>query len=931
MPLEPVRKKDRFISMALLLLFPTTRILVNLMKSYFRYKVFSMIVLLSLLTPTAALALGDGKKYFREGMKYEAAEEWDKAAEQFAMAVSENPRNPEYRLHLQRALFNASQMFMRKGRAAAEAKDYQNAYIAYRKAFSFDPVNQLAKSEMERMLRLIEEEQKAKTGNVKQNTGAIVPAALPNFPKPQKLEQLRDVPFPGGVNLTYIIKQLADDLDLNVLFDTDSRLDTRTTRIELKRVTAAQALDYIFLQENLFFQKVGPRTILVASNTRRTNFQQLVLRTFYLANANPKDVKTIIQTAIPAQPGRTQTIVVEDPSTNSLTIRDTAENIALFEKLINSLDKDRAEVVMDVAIYEVSKNDLLQLGNQIGTQAELTQLGGTTRGVVGLGGNELFGTLGRAAADVIPTVFGAGIAIPSANLNAFQNKGTTRLIASTQIHAFNNEDSSARIGQRVPVRSASFITAANTSNNGVVSDVINYEEVGLTLKFKPIVFPNQDVQVTMEIQSKDVVAGGTTTNPVFSERTIKGTARVQNNRTLLLASVAQDVESRTRSGLPLLGLIPILGRLFTAPSKDNRKVDIVIAITPRVIRAPAILPDDLVERPTGSLATPTNSSLEEMIINEEREKYIAELRRLPNQTNIQLPDRPADDAGFIPSTGSETTAQKAAETQKTGDAQSSIAANTQNAVAADAAKDSSDSIKVNDSIQLKPIDTSAKDVVLRQTALKPKQEVVPDKPVTGEANPANSKPEQANQPAEANRETNNAKRPTLSPESVGMNENADRAIKGNQDPAGSSNELRGSSATNSSATVAPDASITLPRFVASMKAGEKALIPVMIDSSKQFRSAVLGIRFDPQTVSIKTIKLGDVFGTSQSGQVITPFLNQDGKIYVSLSGQAAAESRYGILAYLEIEALSDGSPSIALEPAAVNLLSVDGKALKLQF
>ncbi|MCV4696867.1 type II and III secretion system protein, partial [Escherichia coli] len=130
-----------------------------------------------------------------------------------------------------------------------------------------------------------------------------------------------------------------------------------------------------------------------------------------------------------------------------------------------------------------------------------------TRGVVGLGGNELFGRIGRAAADVIPSAFGAGIVLPSSNLVLFQDKSNTKLLASTQIHAFNNEDSTARIGQRVPVRTAQFVTAANTSNNGVVSDVINYEQVGLTLKFKPIVFPNQDVQVAMEIESKDVIAG----------------------------------------------------------------------------------------------------------------------------------------------------------------------------------------------------------------------------------------------------------------------------------------------------------------------------------------------------------------------------------------------------------------------------------------
>ena len=171
-----------------------------------------------------------------------------------------------------------------------------------------------------------------------------------------------------------------------------------------------------------------------------------------------------------------------------------------------------------------------------------------------------------------------------------------------------------------------------------MSDVINYEQVGLTLKFKPIVFPNQDVQVAMEIESKDV-SGASSLTPTFTERTIKGTARIQNNKTLLLASVAQGVQSSGREGIPLLGLIPILGRLFTAPTKDNRQVDIVIAVTPRVIRAPAILPEDEEERSTGSLAVPTSGSLEAMIIQDEMEELLAAARRVPNNPQVQLPDQ----------------------------------------------------------------------------------------------------------------------------------------------------------------------------------------------------------------------------------------------------------------------------------------------------
>lgn len=818
-------------------------------------RITSFVLFVCLLAPTASLAYGDGKKFFKEGMKHEAAEEWDKAAEAFALAVTENPKNPEYRLHLQRSLFNASQMYMAKGRTLAEQKDFQGAYLAFRKAYSFDPVNELAKSEMARMVRMQEDVNKGNSPESKTDGTKgvkLIPTSYPTMPDgakmPQKLEKLRDIPFPSGVDLMFIIKELAKDLDLNVLFDTDSRLSGRKVAIELKNVTSARALDYIFLQESLFFQKVGPRTILVASNQRRAQLQPLVLRTFYLANANPKDVKTIIQTAIPAQPGRTQTIVVEDPSTNSLTIRDTPENIALFEKLIGSLDKDRAEVVMDVAIYEVSKSDLLKLGNQIGNESQLTTLGGTTSGVVGLGGNELFGTLGRTAANVIPSVFGAGIVLPASNLVAFQSKGNTKLLASTQIHAFNNEDSSARIGQRVPVRTAQFVTAANTSNNGVVSDVINYEQVGLTLKFKPIVFPNQDVQVAMEIESKDVVAGGTDSNPVFSERTIKGTARVQNNRTLLLASVAQDVESRGKSGLPLLGLIPILGRLFSAPTRDNRQVDIVIAVTPKVIRAPDILPDDLIERPTGSMSSPTSGSLEAMVIQEERDELLAMARKLPTNQEVQLPDRSAEAPTYIRDDKADNAVTASAET---------VVASPQS------------------SLNLKPIETSVKNIDVKQTS------------------------------------------------DTSISQTQTKGVLPIQ-----SVETVKETAVNNAAV----AELSLPGMFKSMKVGEKAVIPVMVKSSAAFRSAVLGLRFDPAKLAVRSVSYGDVFGETMANTSAQPFLNQGGKMFVSFSlKEGVAPGTFGILAYVEIEALDEGKPALTIEKDVLNFLTGEGKNFAVKF
>ena len=843
--------------------------------AHFRFSI-TLVLLLALLSPTIALAGGDGKKHFKEGMKAENAEQWDKAVEEFALAVVDDPKNPEYRLHYQRSIFNASQMYMKRGTSLAEQKDYAGGYLAFRKAYAYDPTNQLAESEMERMLRLQKSLDGGENLDAKTNSGGDVRLVPTGYQKqdprddlvPQRLEKYQDVPFPGGVDLQYLIKELAKNLDLNVLFDVESFRQKREIKIELKNVTPAKALDYIFLQEGLFFQKVGPRTILVAIQNRRQQFQQLVLRTFYLANADPAEVSKLISTAIPVQPGRTPTTTLVDKSTNSITVRDTEENIRLIGKLIGSLDKDRAEVVMDVAIYEVSKTDLLKFGNQIGNSSTLTNLGGTTSGAVG---NDNFGRVGRAAAEIIPRAFGVGLVIPAINLVALQSRSNTKLIASTQIHAFNNEDSSARIGQRVPVRSATISngfggggTTQPGGGNSFVGDVINYEQVGLTLKFKPIVFPNQDVQVAMEIESKDVL--NASLNPTFSERTIKGTARIQNNKTLLLASVAQGSESSGREGLPLLGLIPIIGRLFTAPTKDNRQVDVVIAVTPRVIRAPAILPEDEMERPTGSLAVPTTNSLEAMIIREEVEEQLAAARRLPTVAKVQLPDQQPAAPVYVKS----NSGQPSIAPENTAQNQSVISS-------PKPAEDTAPSVTNQNptllASNLRPIDTSVKTLQITPTALV-------SAPKKFEILPANS-----------------------------------------------SNVIETSTNSN-----APVAEITFAQILPKMKAGEKTKIPVLVKSGTTFRSAVMALKFNSRKLAIRDVSFGEVFGSGLAQTKTTPFLNQNGKMFVSLSASKdASEFSSGILAFIEVEALADGKHEIEFDSEAMNLLTADGRNFIVKF
>jgi general secretion pathway protein D len=634
-----------------------------------------------LAAPVAVLAK-KGEKNYRRGMEYEQAQQWEKAAAEFALAVAAAPSDTEYQLHYRRSIFNASQTYMTRGRALADQGDYIGAYNAYRQAYGLDPVNDLAAQEMDRVLRLQREKEGTATPPRNMPTSYRGPAGTVPVPEgpadgtgaPARSEQLQTVQYNG--DLEGLVRKLADEMNLNVVFDQAFSQVKRTVNIKWREITPARALDYVFLANGLFFQKLDRRTILVADQSKRPMYQQLVLRTFYLYNIKPSEARTLLTGALPANAGR-QPQFIENATTNSITVRDTPENMRTIEKLLQSVDKDRAEVVMEVSIYEMSRNDLLQIGNQVGGQGSLTNLGGLAAGSILYRGTPAL-SLGTST---VGLGSGLGLLIPPSSLSLFQSKTNTRLLFSTQVHAFDDEKSSTRVGSKVPVQTASVyngLVAQPTNGTGGTQagvgnalgggyPVIQYEDVGLNLDFKPKVYPNQDVQVSMVIESKDQQAGPDPLTPIFTQRKIEGVARIPNGKTMLIASIAQDRERNGRAGLPLVGLIPILGRLFTTPTKDNQNSDIVITMTPRVLRAPEITPQDLEPKETGTMQTPQSPSLEALIRDAEREEHFARMRALPTNVTAQLPTPAtsvvaAEEVTFVPAPKALAQAEPAAPT-----------------------------------------------------------------------------------------------------------------------------------------------------------------------------------------------------------------------------------------------------------------------------
>ncbi len=857
-----------------------------------------------LLLPATALAK-KGDRNFKQGLQYENAQQWEKAAQEFTLAVAADPSNLEYQLHFRRASFNASQSYMQQGRALAEQRDFVGAYNAFRQAYGYDPVNQLAVSEMERMLQLQGVKEGTSNGNGlhpgetadASQAGPATEAPLPSA----RTEQLRVISYSG--DLKAFIRSLADQLNLNVIFDRQSFVQPRQIDINLRDVSTSQALDYIFLQEGLFFQKLSRRTIVVADQTRRPQYQQLVLRTFYLANSDPEKVKGLVQQAIPPSVGRPQTIVVSDPATNSLTVRDTAENVRLIGELIQSIDKDRAEVVMDVNIYEVSKSDLLQLGNQIGDSTSLATLGGLRSF------GTTFGGLTRAVAQagtstaIVPGTFGAALILPSSALSALQQKNRTKLIASTQVHAFNGEESTARIGQRVPVQTAQAYpfgiqtgTSTNTNNNNFNFPtggfpVINYEPTGLTLKFTPQVFPNQDVQVKMSIESKDIL-GAQSATPTFTERTITGTARVQNNRTMMLASVSTMVESNGRKGLPLVGLIPVLGRMFSTPTKDNRQVDIVIAVTPRVLRAPAVTPRDEEMRPSGTLQSPTTGSLEAMLREADHEDQIAAARQQQRNATVR-PNASFEPAPSAPVTNNGA-ATAAANTTVITPLATSVTTNTA------ATKDTP-----KDAVAPQPAPANNSQVAKTQAAPEELPAFVP-------APKSLVSSSEASQVAAVNTK---------------LNTNAQAVLTSMPKPIETA--LTSVSANTRSAQLILAPSDTV------MKVGETRRFALELKSDASLAMAILALRFDPRVIRIKGLVAGTALtadnGSKENAPGMTQSIDATGMCLISLANlrSAASLKDSGLWLFIDVEALSAGDAGLVFDASATHFMAIDAANVAL--
>lgn len=671
----------------------------------------AIVLSLALVLPGTAYGGGkSGKKNFKEGVKYAASQQWDLAAQEFALAVAAEPDNAEYRLHYARALQQASIMFLKRGDTLADQKDFASAYNAYRQSFAYDPSNEMAMVKMKRMLEL----QKAATNtgetiSYNPHTGNILPASTdvrmaykPSTLEKQKVITIRDEGMKAWMT------RMGRQLGLNVIFDETVR-DTRVT-LELTDVSWARAFDLLLLQTKNTYELIDRKTIFVYPDnaTNKQKFERLMIKTFYLGNAKHTDVRAAIQGLISTAGGGRQIASLEH--VNALIVRATPAELQLVQEIIKTIDKNKAEVVVDVNIYEVSRSDSLQIGNQIATTAQqvtetrfdndgqpVTVTTGNSASLANLGG--IGQVLSIAGNTFNPFLGGVGtlFGLPPSSLSLLQGRGRSRLRYNSQIHALDGQQNKTKVGRSVPVRTGTnygygspvITTPGQGGNNqnqlnqlgglgygGGLFDNIQYKDVGLVIDITPTITTEGYVEIKMNLESTDTAASSETSNltPVFTQRSLSTTARVLDGVTAVVAGVRQDTKSDSRATIPVIGLVPILGRFFTSPKETSDETDLVITVTPHIIRAPEINKPDHLAQLSGPMQGGIPRSLEDVVMQiqedeQEEKRMIASRQGAPSASPASSPAAPT---GTTPASN---TGSLIVNTASTGAVSNSAAAN----------------------------------------------------------------------------------------------------------------------------------------------------------------------------------------------------------------------------------------------------------------
>jgi len=551
---------------------------------------------------------------YKHAQTAERAKDWDKAVAQYERALEIDPDNREYRLALDRSRREASRSHFEKGKVlrteasrATGPEQFRLAQLAaieLQLVVKLDPTNQFAAVELSKSYQMIQDLQRAASESVsideikkraKENiTKAQPPQLNPTSNEPISLTFSRDTPIKD------IYKALGNAFGINVLFDQAVK-DDRIS-IELRDVTAQQALERVMQAGNHFYKVLDEKTIIVVPDNpqARRDYEDLVIRTFYLSNGDAEQVTNVVRTMIEARN------VFPLKALNAITIRDTADKVRIAEKIIEANDKAKAEVVVQVELVQLDLNRIRDIGMAIsGFQDSEGNSSSSANATPIVGGNVFSGgtlaQIQQVAGSLNALRNNLNFSIPTATYSLLKTYGNSELLANPELRISEGEKATLHIGQRIPVPVTTIsgynpTTTGSNTNLTVPYTSFQYQDVGIKVGMEPRVHHNHEVtlKLTVEVSNRgaDVEFGGQR-QPTFATRTIESTIRLKDGETNFLAGLIQTNKVKSATKTPILGDIPLIGRLFTNEHRDETRTDLVLTMTPHIVRMPNITEEDV--------------------------------------------------------------------------------------------------------------------------------------------------------------------------------------------------------------------------------------------------------------------------------------------------------------------------------------------------
>jgi len=547
------------------------------------------------------LGCGGGNVAFRQGYKAELRKDWDSALVNYQKALQSEPDNSHFIIHERNARMQASLLHLKQGRRLLAEGRQDDAAGEFQKAVSIEATNQAAAQELKRLMDAQAAAKETREKALKQalkaqeESGPSAEIKLKAFPA----EPLPHLHITGETRKVF--ETLGKLAELNVAFTQDfQQMQARPVALDLSKVKVEDALRILCLETKTFWRPVTANTILIIpdSPNNRRDYEEEILKTVYLSNPAAAGDRSAITTALKGVLGLQR--IVDNNDTNAIIIRDTPSRVAAAEKLIHDLDRGKAEVLIDVAVVEAQRDRLRNLGLSPATVSPSgTITNGFQAGVV-------FAppTTTTATGTTTPPVdLGSltyqdySVSLPSAVANAVLNDSRSHILQNPQLRVTDGQTAKLRIGSRIPYATGSFLpsfggVAGGGTTGGVgflASTQFQFQDVGVNVDLTPHLTANGEVAIHAMIEISSLGAPitiGGFSQPTFGQRRIEHDIRLKEGEVSLLGGLIQSTVTRSVSGVPFLGDLPLLKYFFSTETRERQEVEVLVMLTPRVIRLP---------------------------------------------------------------------------------------------------------------------------------------------------------------------------------------------------------------------------------------------------------------------------------------------------------------------------------------------------------